>query len=429
MEQMDAFHKTAHGYGHIQKNQPCEDASASFCAEDGQYSVAVVADGHGQSRSFRSRVGSRIAADTALDCLKEVADAILCSAEESAAFYRAVLQSDHECQIRLRQLTDTIVSKWNDRIWEYHAENPPTQEELGEFALYYDEENRIPQIYGTTLIAALRLPRCLVLIQQGDGRCCVFYADGTCDQPIPWDERCEGNRTSSMCDEDAADRIRYCVVDLEEKQVTACFLCTDGVEDAYRDQEGTYTFCKALACDWLEKGDGFAAYLEEMLPEFSAKGRFGRFGSLDDVSVAGILNTSLLPDLEDIFRRDIRRFELEEELLCMEAALQSKNRKHGILKNRMEAAEAEYRDYRECSRLMQESPEKTHAGRFGKKTLSDLLGIFSGNDKDGEARRLENEAMAAKKEFEDYDARYREIAEQIQALREKLTSITQQNTE
>ncbi len=433
MEQIYTFHKTAHGYGHIQKNQPCEDASGSFQEEDGSFSIAVVADGHGQKRSFRSRIGSRLAVDTALDCLKDAANAILSSPEESASFYSAVLACGHERQIRFRQLTDTILSQWNDRIWAYHAENLPTQEELGEYTEFYEEENRIPQIYGTTLIAALWLPRCLVLIQQGDGRCCVFYADGTYDQPIPWDDRCEGNRTSSMCDADAADRVRFCVIDLEEKNVAACYLCTDGVEDAYRNQEGAYVFCKALSCDFLEHEALFDSYLGELLPEFSARGRFGQYGSLDDVSVAGIINTELLSGLGERYQKDIQCFQLGEEILAKEAALQSKKRKHGILQKRQEAAKAAYQDYLERHPDHQKSPESAYTEfQFGKKLLNGLKEVFADMEtakEDEEKRRLGSEAMAAKKEFEDYDAQYQEIALQIGTLREMLASITQQNTE
>lgn len=429
MEPIYTFHKTAHGYGHIQKGQPCEDASASFRAEDGSFFIAVVADGHGQARSFRSRIGSQTAVDVTLICLKDAAQAVLGSSGETDAFYRSLLGSSHEQQIRIRQLTDTILSQWNDQIWAYHKENLPTTEEWGNYEEYYAEEQHIPQIYGTTLIGALWLPRCLILIQQGDGRCCIFYGDGSCEEPVPWDDRCEGNRTSSVCDEDAAERMRYCVIDLEEKQVAACYLCTDGVEDAYRNQEGAYVFCKALSCDFQEKREQFDSYLEDMLPEFSALGRFGQYGSLDDVSVAGILNTELLSNLSERYQKDIHCFQLGEEILTKEAALQSKKRKHGILRKRMEAAESTYRDYLERHSDRQMSLEESNAEfQFGKKLLNGLKEVLADTEtakEDEEKRRLESEAMAAKKEFEDYDAQYQEIAAQIRILQETLAAIMQ----
>ena len=71
---------------------------------------------------------------------------------------------------------------------------------------------------------ALMVSKYLILIQQGDGRCDVFYKDGSVDQPIPWDERCKGSTTTSMCDTDAFASIRSAVIDTEERGVVACYI-------------------------------------------------------------------------------------------------------------------------------------------------------------------------------------------------------------
>ena len=47
------------GASHITKNMVCQDSSAHYAAED--FSVAVVADGHGSKKHFRSNIGSDIA--------------------------------------------------------------------------------------------------------------------------------------------------------------------------------------------------------------------------------------------------------------------------------------------------------------------------------------------------------------------------------
>lgn len=344
MGQICTFHKTAQGYGHIQRNQPCEDASVSYCDENGKFFIAAVADGHGQAKSFRSGIGSQIAVEVALLCLKDAAEAILSTPEETESFYCSLLESRHGRQTRIKQLTDTILSQWSDGIWQDYSATPPTQDELGEYAQYYADDGNVPKIYGTTLIAALWLPKCLLLLQQGDGRCDVLYADGSVDQPIPWDERCEGNRTSSVCDEDAADRIRHCVINLEEKQVAACYLGSDGVEDAYRNQEGTHIFYKDLSCVLAVKDDkDFDSYLEELLPDFSARGRFGKNGSMDDVSVAGIADKEKLAQLTAGYQTDILRFQLEEDIFWKEDTLRSKMRKHDILQKRSMEAEVQLR--------------------------------------------------------------------------------------
>jgi hypothetical protein len=220
---------------------------------------------------------------------------------------------------------------------------PQAEVEIGEMPQAAVEPEQIAHIYGTTLIAALWLPECLILLQQGDGRCDVFYEDGSVDQPIPWDERCHENVTTSMCDSDAAASFRSCVIDRKETPVMACFLDCDGVEDAYHDSDetmaGVHTFHKHLILKLLSMQEAeFDEYLEEFLPEFSAFGIFGPTGSGDDVSVAGIVDREAAGQWKDRFSKDIRRYELEEELFQKENELKSKMRKHQILKKRMDEA-------------------------------------------------------------------------------------------
>ena len=56
-------------------NFPCEDSSVSYSAEDGKYHIAIVADGHGSKKCFRSNEGSKIATEVAMECLQQFAEA------------------------------------------------------------------------------------------------------------------------------------------------------------------------------------------------------------------------------------------------------------------------------------------------------------------------------------------------------------------
>lgn len=444
------FHQTVQGYGHIQRGQPCEDASVAYENDALGFYIAVTADGHGQQKSFRSQTGSAIAAEVALVCLKEAAEAVLSEPAEAERFYSAVLESKHESQVRIRQLTDTILSRWSDAVWEDYRQNPPSEEELGEYAQYFEDETNVPKIYGTTLIAALRLPKCMILLQQGDGRCDVIYADGSVDQPIPWDDRCQGNRTTSVCDGDAADRIRHCIIDLSEKPVIACYLGSDGVEDAYRTMEGTHIFYKDLSCILAESSkEAFEVFLQEMLPDFSARGRFGNYGSMDDVSVAGIADKEALISLIPQFRKDIRSFELEERIFWKEDLLRSKVRKHGILYKRMEEAESrlcQVRSIWEASVSRQpEMPETADAEQTAQETVCRQNGMFLKNlwvrkkvaiqpepeespeitdPLPVELLRMEEAAAEAREEFLAYDSEYQEIAAEIEMLRQEQSRLS-----
>lgn len=342
MTPLRTFHGTARGSLHILRNAPCEDSSASYADEDGRYYIAVVSDGHGDSRCFRSQYGSKFATEVALSSLKEFAEYAIqvdCKPVD--------LVNDSST---IRQLTDTIVARWYDSVTEDFHNAAPTAEELATIGAASAEdisEDAILHIYGATLIAALWLPNMLVLLQQGDGRCDVFYSDGTINQPIPWDDRCVNTTTTSLCDSDADERFRNCVIDLREIKVAACYLACDGIEDAYRDSvttmEGTHTFFKDLSCKLMKMDErSFCAYLEEFLPEFSRDGLWGKSGSGDDCSVAGIVDMNLLATFEEQFLKDIQIYQLSEELFWKTDELNGKTRKYEILRRRMEEAGQRY---------------------------------------------------------------------------------------
>lgn len=348
MSQVYTFHETVRGHLHVKKEIPCEDYSESFSDGNGRYYIAIVADGHGSKGCFRSNYGSEIATKVTLECLQKFAETTLISEEIEDRFYRDIFSNLRYRQMTIKQLTDTIIAEWHDRVLDDYNNNPPESEEMGESAAEYEDGKNVAHIYGTTLIAALQLPKCLLLLHQGDGRCDVFYTDGSIEQPIPWDSRCEGTTTTSLCDEDVSESFRSCVINLTEKPVIACYLGCDGVEDAYRDtyeelggshiiMGGVHTFYKDLTCQLATMTqDEFEEYLKIMLSEFSADGKFSRSGSGDDVSVAGIVDIDAIQRFVTKFQYDVRRYSLEEDLFWKEDELRSKTRKHGILRKRVE---------------------------------------------------------------------------------------------
>lgn len=364
-----AFNKNVTGSFHILKNRPMEDFSASFSEETGKYYIAVVADGHGSAECFRSSFGSKTAVEVTMEALKLFAEAIKDTLSESEVNVEPTVaalpepakepvsftkENKVEIEKMIHPLTGSIISEWNDQVEADYENNPPTDEELQKAGLSEKPKDNIPHVYGTTLMAALWLPEYLIIIHQGDGRCVVFYDDGTVDQPVPWDDRCIGTAVTSMCDADAADRIRHYVLNFKEKKAIACFLGSDGVEDAYRDtydekrpycmgdMGGVYTFYKNLTCEIIENGrHQFETYLDKMLPVFSAEGLFSRTGSGDDVSVAGIVNVEDIKKYYKQFKLDIQVYDLKERLFWKEDELRGKTRKHGILLKRMNDANTE----------------------------------------------------------------------------------------
>lgn len=375
MSQMYTFHKTVIGHLHVMNGFPCEDSSASFSAENSRYHIAIVADGHGSKACFRSNFGSKAATDVALECLKQFAETTLESEEVENRFYNDLFSNPRYRQMTIRRLTDIIIAEWHDCVIEHYAQNPLTNEEFGEYAADCEGVKNVTHIYGTTLIAALWLPKCLLLIQQGDGRCDVFYSDGSVNQPIPWDKRCEDTATTSLCDTDVAESIRSYVIDLERKPAIACVLGCDGVEDAYRDtyealggshilMGGVHTFYKDLLCQLSSMGkEKFENYMAKMLPEFSERGKFSRSGSGDDVSVAGIVDLEAIPTFVPQYKYDVELYGLEEDLFWKEDELRGKTRKHSILKKRVDDIQIELQSSRESLRSLEANLQQLKAQR------------------------------------------------------------------
>lgn len=353
MNNILAFHKSVQGSNHIAWGRPCEDASGSYANPEKHYYVAAVSDGHGADECYRADKGSKIAVEIAMKNLQELAEKMTRTPEQEARFYQDMLGSVRYQQMTMRHLTDVIHAEWVDRVREDLRTNVPTEEELAPLLekkkRNYAQSDRSEQVYGCTLMAALWMQKCLLLIHQGDGRCDVFYMDGTVNQPIPWDSRCVGTQTTSLCDDDAESSFRSCVIDFQKKPVMACYLGCDGVEDAYRDSEenmaGVHTFYKGLTYEVAHRTpEQLDAYLAEMLPRFSCAGLYNMSGSGDDVSVAAIVDTDAIRPFTAGFLRDTQVYTAKEDVFWKEDAVRSKIRKHGILQRRLGEAEATVQD-------------------------------------------------------------------------------------
>lgn len=337
------FHKTVRGYSHVKKEIPCEDFSGSYVAEDGSYRIIAVADGHGDSACIRSEVGSKTIVNIVLERFKAFAETIISEmtlGQDNGIYQRLWVKREREELIK--HLTDSMISKWYEVVNEDLKEHPLTEEDIqksGKFTQKYQVGECLEHVYGTTVIAGLWIKDLLILIHQGDGRCDVFYGDGTVDQPIPWDPRCHDNVTTSMCDTDVTSSVRHCVIDCGKTPVIACYMGSDGVEDSYinnDDQSGTHVFYANLTCEIIKSGkEEWEEYLMEYLPIFSKQ------GSGDDVSVAGIVDLEAAQKFVPRFEAFGKRYEIQESLLLYQRKLDSMERKHKFLKEKMEKEKVE----------------------------------------------------------------------------------------
>lgn len=312
------------GASHIRKNIPCEDYGMKY--ENEHCHIFVLGDGHGDTNCPRSSIGSEYVCKTAVECLCEFEKNIReCSWTEK-------LFDPKEAEALVRQLIRSIVGKWSEKVSEEYSSHPLSEEEIDglseEYALKYKSGQRIGHIYGTTLIAGLQTDRYLLLIHQGDGRCVAFDKNGDPSQPVPWDEKCMANITTSVCDDDAVSRCRYNVIDMYENPVVACFSGSDGVEDSFSSFDSMYSFYRMLIKRICENGAAETEkYLMEYLPEFSAK------GSADDTTICGIIDIEAAKEKLEKLSLDSEAVSLRDTLKNAEERIPQMEGKLNFLKS------------------------------------------------------------------------------------------------
>ena len=298
MDSFRSFHSTCQGFSHIEKGQPCQDAAASKTYAD--YSIAIVCDGHGGKDYIRSKQGSLLASEAVIEQVSLFM--------ENREHFNDIIVSQFERIIK--QLERSIVAAWHSKIEQDLFENPFTPEELA--LISEKQRNRIASgnfesAYGTTLIVAVLTADYWFGLHQGDGKCVVVNNDGTFSQPIPWDERCYENVTTSLCDKDAARSFRHFI----SKQLPAAvFVATDGVDDSYSNVLDMNGFYKQILITFADKDfDSACEDVRSFLPKLS------EIGSGDDISVSGIIDTEACKNFRDQLTEELetRKKQLDAE--------------------------------------------------------------------------------------------------------------------
>ncbi len=298
---MRHFHFSCIGESHKSSAKPCQDASDSL-VED-KVSIAVVCDGHGGDRYFRSDVGSRFCAEITVRAVKDFVrniDKCLLAGKPftqgKAVADKDVSEKMNETDMAFRQLFASIITKWNEKIEQYTGQNPLTETEREKVDAKYQEaferKESLEKVYGCTLMAYVQAKEYWFAFHIGDGKCVSFHKEGELwREPVPWDDRCFLNKTTSICDSDALNEFRYCY-EGDKHFPVAVFLGSDGMDDSFGLMENLVDFYIQVS-KLLASADQDAAHkdIEEILPELS------RRGSQDDMSIACIYDEKCLPDV------------------------------------------------------------------------------------------------------------------------------------
>ena len=291
---IQSYHFSCQGESHKADNKPCQDASFSTVYDDG-LAIAIVCDGHGGERYFRSDVGARMAIEIIRDSVKTFVEAIdkelfvskPYTAQE-AITSEEVIKKQTPLDVAFRQLFSSIIYQWNQKIAE-HAANTPVSEWEQEHVpqKYLDElttSESFEKLYGCTLMVYVQTPDYWFAFHLGDGKCISFQQESFWHEPIPWDERCFLNKTTSICDSNAINEFRYCY-EGDGHYPWAIFLGSDGMDDSFGEDANLVNFYIQVVKMLVTEGiDETIKSIESDLPQLS------KIGSKDDMSVAFIYN-------------------------------------------------------------------------------------------------------------------------------------------
>ena len=287
------FNSHCKGESHKTTGKPCQDFSFSIKTEG--YAIAMVSDGHGGERYFRSDVGSKIVVEVAHRCLVEFAEGISPSLFADLSSTPVGIGDTYHPE--LQRLVEAIVVGWRNAVLEHATANPLTETE--QLISNPKDDHEWEKTYGCTLIATLLTPQYWLVFQIGDGKCVAINKDCEPFEPIPWDDRCFLNRTTSICDTDAASEFRYCIGGKEFSPI-AVFMGSDGIDDSFGEEENLYNFYIQLSKGFAKDGyDTTIADLTATLPVLSKR------GSQDDMSVAGWYDEKMLGMYEALINQQI----------------------------------------------------------------------------------------------------------------------------
>ena len=300
---IECYNFSCQGESHKASSKPCQDFSYSAVIDNGM-SIAIVCDGHGGDRYFRSDIGAKYAAEVTLEAVRQFVASIDQSlfeekpytAEEAIALEEdsseEPIKKQKPIDIAFRQLFSSIIFQWNNRIVEHATNTPISPWETEHVDSIYLEDLKggikLEKIYGCTLMVYVQMPTYWFAFHLGDGKCISFQKKPLWMEPIPWDNRCFLNKTTSICDSGAINEFRYCYQG-DGHFPMAVFLGSDGLDDSFGEIENLTNFYIQVVKMLVNEGrEPTIKSIEEELPQLSA------IGSKDDMSIAFVYDIDAL---------------------------------------------------------------------------------------------------------------------------------------
>lgn len=264
------------GSEHIKTGRPCQDftKAATNCWKTNAY--AIVADGHGGEKYFRSAEGSRLAVSSAAEAMNKVLKELLFYIKKKDV---SVIDKS------LKNLCSRILLLWREKVKVHFTENPLSEEELKlceELKINIPiKEEDIFMLYGSTLLSSVYFENYefWFSLQIGDGKTYILKEDGAVVSPKELEnEKAAFGVTPSLCGKNAIEEFRYT---FGFEKIAGICVMSDGLTDSF-DLEKLPDFLLSIKNNAIQDSEKTKSELNAYLPVLSEK------GSGDDISIAGI---------------------------------------------------------------------------------------------------------------------------------------------
>ncbi len=267
------FNNSVKGASHEVKGIVCQDSSAHFAGEG--YAVAVVADGHGSKKHFRSNIGSQLAVESTLATIKKF--------YENPQEFDCHFPKNHKMVIK--NIQKQIISRWNVAVMEHFSNNPVTPQEKAEFTPEEFAKIPVESYYGTTLVAAVACKEFTFGFQIGDGSLVGVFEDGSTAMLIDYEESNPANITSSMCNANAASMFDSFYI--EDKKILALYVSTDGLYTSFGSDDDFLDYHTIITSQLVETSDFESAVIKNLKKR-------SHYGTQDDISLSCIYDKELI---------------------------------------------------------------------------------------------------------------------------------------
>jgi len=275
----NGFSKSVRGASHDRTGLVCQDSSAHKITD--RYAIAVVADGHGSKKHFRSNVGSKFAVEATIEAIDTYF--------EDYDSFVANFPKNH--RMIIRNIQKQAILNWNVKVTEHLNANPVTEDEKKPFSEEEFADIQPESYYGTTLIAGVAAEDFTFGIQIGDGSLVAIFEDGEAVMPMEYNEAAPANVTASMCNSNAAGYFSGFYVD--NKKLIAMYASTDGLYTSF-GSEYDFLDYHTIITSRLGNIEDFKSVIVNNLTKRS------HFGTEDDISLSCVYSEDMIRDHMDV---------------------------------------------------------------------------------------------------------------------------------